>query len=318
MIVSVCGYMYSGSSAVMDLLKEYEETHVISDPEWYLIDQPDGLRDLGQHIMGTGTYLNTDVAIGRFIDFVESHDDYERSCNGQFKKLSYEFIDNFITTTWEGRSSLDYYRLDHFKKCIFKFNNYFMIFLKKVFNVFFPTNLRTMYLHKDSPEFYSIAQKYIEELIYSTGGSPQKVNVAKHIFATNNPEADFPFVKDPWAIVVDRDPRDIFIEGNRDYEMFFPTQDVEKFVLYYKFWRRNPRSNSDRILWMNFEDLVYNYDFQVGKIEQFLNISKHFDGNKYFDPNKSKNNTRLYVDNKQYRKEINYIEKELKEYLWTE
>ncbi|OKZ75501.1 MAG: hypothetical protein BHV87_05980 [Clostridiales bacterium 36_14] len=76
MILSISGYNWSGSGAVMDLLNEYEECKVIRSPEWYLIDQPDGIRDLEIHCCGDGSYFNGDVAIQRFIQFVKKHKDY--------------------------------------------------------------------------------------------------------------------------------------------------------------------------------------------------------------------------------------------------
>lgn len=65
MLVSVSGYNYSGSSAVIDLLAEYSETNCVKQ-EIAFAYMPDGLLDLEYNMNHTATYFNGDVAIQRF------------------------------------------------------------------------------------------------------------------------------------------------------------------------------------------------------------------------------------------------------------
>lgn len=318
MIVSVSGYNWSGSSAVMDLLKEYEETVVITEPEWYLIDQPDGIRDLEFHTSGIGTYFNGDVAIQRFIKYVTSHEDYQKATRGKFFELSMDYLDKLIQEKWRGCSVYDYYRLSKGKQYLWKLKNYCGVALTKITKKNVKFINRDMYLCIEPDNFYPITRKYISSLIYAAGGKSEKVNVVKQLFPANNPEDSFAFVEEPYVIVVDRDPRDIFVQCAKIGATCFPTKDVRQFVEYYKSWRtRKNKSTSERILWLQFEDLDYRYQETVKKIEDFLKIKNHISPQKYFDPEKSIKTTNIFGNYPEYAKEIEYIEKHLSEYLYN-
>ena len=56
-------------------------------------------------------------------------------------------------------------------------------------------------------------------------------------FEGNNPEQSFPFFYDPYAIIIDRDPRDLYLEYKYSTFVdmkFFPHSNVDEFILYYK------------------------------------------------------------------------------------
>ena len=79
------------------------------------------------------------------------------------------------------------------------------------------------------------------------------------------------------------------------------------------------KENTDKILFIQFEDLIYNYDAIVTQIENFVGCHNHKYCKKYFDPDISINNTQLF-NNPQYQKnlkEIQYIEKNLSNYLFN-
>ena len=75
----------------------------------------------------------------------------------------------------------------------------------------------------------------------------------------------------------------------------------------------------DNILFIKFEDLILNYEFTKDKIIKFLNIDKKkVDLNKRtFLPHKSSKNIGLYKSlDRKYYKAIEYIEENLKDYLY--
>ena len=69
---------------------------------------------------------------------------------------------------------------------------------------------------------------------------------------------------------------------------------------------------------IKFENLVYNYDDTEKKICQFLGYSEKKHVRKYerFNPNISIQNTQVFNSDKKYEKEVKYIEKELKQFLY--
>ena len=117
---------------------------------------------------------------------------------------------------------------------------------------------------------------------------------------------------------MDRDPRDIYILGKvKKRTQCYPVEDVKKFVNYYKqCWNNSSKNNTNEVLYLQFEDIVYNYIDSVKIIEAFLGISKHDNFMKYFNPEMSINNTQLKYRYPEMADEIAYIENELKGYLY--
>ena len=80
--------------------------------------------------------------------------------------------------------------------------------------------------------------------------------------------------------------------------------------------KRNEK-NDQRVLRINFEDLILQYDDTKKTVFDFLDIdgSDHVNKFKYFDPNVSNNNVGVW---KKYKNQddINKIYKELKEYCY--
>lgn len=321
MIVSVSGYNWSGASAVLDLLNEYEETKVIYSPEWYIIDQPDGIRDLAFHIMGTGTYMSSDVAVQRFLHFVRAHDDYDKATDNKFVSISENYINELIQFSWDGHSSYDLFRLSPMEKRIWTIRNYIDIAINKFMHKQLNLVDRKMYLCIKPDKFLEKTKEYINELIYAAGGSKDKVNVVKQLFPANNPAPDFQYVDDPYVIVVDRDPRDIYVQCNSEKVTCFPCKDVKQYVEYYKSWRiEKDIFDNPRVLRIQFEDLDYKYDETVKRIEELLKLERHVMPKKYFDPVKSIKTTHIYTNYPKLEKDIKYIEENLSEYLydWSE
>ena len=62
--------------------------------------------------------------------------------------------------------------------------------------------------------------------------------------------------------------------------------------------------------------MIYRYDESVKKIEEFLDLHGHVRKKEIFDPARSINNTQLIRLHPEDAKNIDYIEKELPEYLY--
>ncbi|MEI3251455.1 MAG: hypothetical protein V8R79_01410 [Candidatus Gastranaerophilaceae bacterium] len=74
---------------------------------------------------------------------------------------------------------------------------------------------------------------------------------------------------------------------------------------------------SNKVLRINFEDLIYNYDTKIKEITKFLGFkeSDHINKKTRFIPEMSIKNTQLFRK-EEYREECKVIEKELKKYLY--
>ena len=154
------------------------------------------------------------------------------------------------------------------------------------------------------------------------GYNKTEIIVLNQPFAGNNPKASFPYYEKPKAIIVDKDPRDLYFQCKYEVKSnctWTPCYEVKKYIEYYKAIRKEmPRKSETDILFLRFEDLIYEYDKTIERIESFIGLdhNKHTNVKRYFDPEISINNTQLFRKYKQYHDDIELIEHELSDFLY--
>ena len=120
------------------------------------------------------------------------------------------------------------------------------------------------------------------------------------------------------VIVVDRDPRDLYILQKLYWkDNVFPTDTPSSFIKWFRGTRKNKTIN-ENVLYLNFEDLICNYELTLKKIAAFLQIdlSNHTQKFAFFNPKVSIHNTRLWINQKDLSSDIEIIEQELQEYCY--
>ena len=328
-IIGACGFIGTASSAVSDFLKEFDENQALDKFEFKLAYMTDGLDDLRYHLTtGSMKYENGFIAMKRFQKMTHGYAsrEYEKMSKGAFSKLSDEFIDNLKEGEWVGSCAdpvsepflnvamrigrkAKWFKIVHKQES--KYGREIKAYpLQKVFFSINPNNL------------YSLSQKYTKGVLQAMGASEDKNVILNQPFPGNNPQACMYFYDNPLAIVVDRDPRDLYAQyfvvayalGERQY----PIYDVNQFVTLYRKMRDNmPYKKPDaRVLVIRFEDMIYNYDKTSQIIMDFCKLKTHNHPRKYFDPERSINNTQVYKRNEYIRDACKVIEKELTEYLY--
>lgn len=328
MIIGICGYGATGSSAVVHLLKEYEELQVFDKAEFQYAFQVDGLQDLEYHLLKRySRHMSGDIAIKRFLNVISwAKTPLVRKTieKDEFIKITNEYVESLIQTSWIGIDNFDYQGKSvlknmivlGFKKIIFP---YFESIFKRPWNIW---PARKIYLSIEPEDFYKKTRIYTSKLLKSLGADLSKPIVLDQVFEGNAPQNSFPFFDNAKAIVIDRDPRDLWLVAKyapdaRGEARFMPRNNVKTYVEYYRKLRKyQERKDSEEILFLNFEELIYEYDSTVKKIENFLGISKHVNLKKYFKPDISINNTQLMHRYPESKEEVEYIERELKEYLF--
>lgn len=325
MIIGVCGHGASGASAMFDVLKEFEELQFPEfEREFPIAYAPDGLLDLENHLMKNPTrYYGCDIAIKRFLEYVDKEQryniHYSKNTREQFSKLSKEFIEEITQVKWRGYWYYDFY----FHSYIYDKIRYslghridFKFFKTKKFK-FSPD--RYMHVAIKPDNFYKSVRKFINKLLNSMNLDPTKKVVLDQPYPYNNPESCFPFFEDPISIVVNRDPRDIYVYFKEIFnELWVPTENVEDFITYYRAIRNVSYSDNTRIMTVNYEDIVFNYEEIRKKIVKLLDIKNPCVVNKkrYFNPEISVGNLNIYKNYPQYQTDIKKIESDLAEFLY--
>lgn len=326
------GYMGSGSSAVTDLISEFKDCqNELNHYEYVLLHSPNGLFDLEDKLLYGNNAIRSDEAIRSFEEQMKKLYDkkfwwvgnYKKTIGVDFMKITNEYINSLINFKYDDywytheevnskmffklliRKPLKLLTLNKIKfKKVLKYNDGMKICL--------PT--------KD--EFYKKSKDYIYKLIQYISKDNENIILDQFLLPFNLYRIDNYFDDKLKVIVVERDPRDVFILNKyiwRKRQTGVPIPlDVNDFCDYYKRMRESEiESNSSKILRVKFEDLIYNYETELEKIKTFLDFedSSHINKKKKFNPEISIINTQLF-NNDKYKDEVSIIEKKLKKYLY--
>lgn len=328
MIVGICGFGYTGSGAIRDYLKEFDEVSVAKDVELSFLYDPDGILELEYRIATNPIrFFSGDAAIKRFKKYITSYDLCKYMTRGmskkKFKHYSLQYINDITSARWNGFWHFDKRNINYITY-VFKYIigwKFLRIFDKLHIDnsSIFPN--KPMFLPVDSNVFYKKTIEFTDKLLYEICNVNKEILVLDQPFPANNPECCYKFFRDDCkAIVVTRDPRDLYCFVKKyggTYSRFIPSRNVEQFVAYYSYQMKIQVESSERVLVIRFEDLIYKYDEIVNIINKFLNIHKHNRPKKYFNPEVSSANTQIFLRCKEYSEDIKFIEKNLSEYLYS-
>ena len=324
MLIGVCGFGETGSGAVLDYIKEFDTVSVKDDLEFTYLTAVDGMLYLERALMNPYSRTSDSIwGIKRFMEVVnrrKSHYQGHGLSADTFVKSAEKFIDSITMVKWFwGYKSYSYYSL--------YFLHHFMMthviprIERKTGHRANRWPLKEVSFSVHPENFYEAAQQHIDELLKDMGINQDSVIALDQPFGANNPQACFPFLKDPYAIIVDRDPRDLYVSGKTKLMgqwHFFPIEPVEDFITYYKALRDNQpyRQIHPRVLSIRFEDLVYEYDKTTEKINSFLHLPVNPHPKTWFDPSRSIANTQVFKRYPNFAEDVKKIEEALPEYLF--
>jgi len=333
-VVVPTGYMGSGSSAVTDLFSEVEGyTCVNGNYEYVFMHCPNGVFDLEDKLIIGNNVVRSDEALHSFYYcmknlFEKKHywvADYNNKIGKDFMNWCNEFIDSLIDD--KVTDAYWYYQENP------NFQIYARKLISKLLKAISHNKVKTKpgvrydemwisYVSED--DFYKRAQFFLERFFCQMGLESNNIILDQFLLPHNLFRMKRYFDDNCKAIVVERDPRDVFLLNKYFWSnAVCPVPysfDVGKFCSNYKKMRDIEGKTNDRnIKRIRFEDLVYEYDDTVKGIFEFLSISedKHICPRTKLIPEKSRTNTQLFLKNKEFEKEAFYIEKHLKKYIYN-
>lgn len=327
MVIGACGYGCTGSSIITDLLREFNEIQVFDDFEFSFTYRVDGLEDLEYHLMKQyAKNISGDAAIKRFLyaaKYINTPLIHKPTSSKNFYKITQEYIDSILQARFRGMESIDIISGNVLKN-VFTLGMKKIILPKTIENITKKPSYvwpnREIYVCVEPENFYEASKKYICDILKAMGADLSKPIALDQPFGGNKPQNSFKFFDNPKAVIVDRDPRDLYLETK--YRLisegrFIPHEDIEMFVEYYQRIRTGrPMNNTEQVLLLRFEDLIYNYEECLRQLIQFLKLKEHVSPKKYFNPARSINNTQLSRKYPHEKEAIQYIEKTLSDYLY--
>lgn len=341
--VDVSGLGNAGKSAITDLLREIDGFYV---PEyWFEFDilrVPRGLLDLRHCLLEDWSPIRSNAAYYEFIDVTEkmgldpnpwnilglinsTGQRYDRRFDGQFRSLSRQFADQLKVGSYKAEWSYDGLRENGIKRLLKRLMRR-LGFRRSLFNDVILLN---------GNGFDKKAKAYLDNL-YRLIIPPSCDHVVfNNGFEPFNPEPGLEMLG-ARQIAVIRDPRDIFVSGLNIYNIsdedkhllafdnnglsksFLATDDLDAFVTRYRLYQEKLYSGiNSHVLHVTYEKLILDYDAQIKKIFDFLDIdpARHQRANTKFIPSESIKNIGLW---KHYgrKDEIRFIESHLNEYLF--
>ena len=328
-IIDISGFGHSGKTAVSDLLREIKDIHAHHHSfEFGLLRLPDGILDLEKALCLDWSPSRSDRMIKRFRKLCQMlSDGYGKTLNGSFWEESENYLDSLI----EGRLFVDGWFDGLYDP---PQANVRKEILKKLGLLKIATDLRNLLSRpkQSSSEKTEVFLTTAEDFLQKTKAYLDKIfcpesQMNKTAILTNNmmepfsPSRSIKFFDDAYSVIVERDPRDIYASVLRYEQSFVPEfelqnenfspeylknlkqdmlgmNDVDSFILRQKIYNRevDSESDTDRVIRINYEDLVLNYDSTVSNLFKRLKIDDtlHLMKKKFFDPEKSSQNVGIW------------------------
>ncbi len=338
MILDITSFGWSGSGAYHDLLREYNDVEFPYKGDWEfdLLWAVDGIYDLEEKLCHKHCRVyDSDLAISRFLNLVKKYNDDDfLGYNKVFGKNVFfdackRYIDSLVNIKIKGRC---FYDIVHPNKKEFfaKIYNTIVgkVFYNRVVRKFglgkytekmMMYNPHLMQVSYNPTNFVEKTQRLLQYLFDKMRKDPQKILVMDQMFPPDVPDLFQKYVNEKHKlIIVRRDPRDTYLAMKKMSSFPYPIpKNVNDFVWFYKtIVMGTVLKDSQNVLSVHFEDLIYEYEQTVNKIEQFVGLKSHSRPYECFNPNVSKNNTQLHSLYPEYASDIKIIERELSDYLY--
>jgi hypothetical protein len=311
-LLDLSGYMFSGKAALHDFLSEVEGIWSPGNRlEFDLLRVKDGVADLDAAIFHWSP-IRSDAAVRRFVDLVHKMSanntfvnrvlfpgfDYGHRFPNLLNALD-RFIARITADAWDMYWPYHLLDMSAFSIAVFKIR-------RKLFGE--TNNLH--YRLIDKTVFRDALKDFLEEvLFYRIDSTKFHTVITNNAFEPFEPEMFLDYFRDAKCIVVNRDPRDIFVAANQFSEGFNDQTemyrriagafDVETFIRRIKIYRSSENDlNSGNLLRIDFEALVQEYDDTRRMILDFLglDISAHRNPLSRFNPQDSQKNIGIWMN----------------------
>ena len=327
-IITCASYYATGSSALTDLVSEYQTVHPNDDFEFRFVHDPDGISSLEYHLVKHPNREVSGYALKRFIKYSKFNagtwfnKKYEKFFHGEYKKATDRYVAKLTNLSYRG-----FWQFDLANKG--KFMYYFLGVFNKIFiklkceKMSVAPKEITYCSCLNEKDFLEYTQDYLHELMTCLNSDNKPFLVADQLVPSSNIDECLRYFKDDiYTIVIDRDPRDVYMicKTAWRFDHLFPHDSVEAWCKWFKYSREcsKEQSKDKRVIYLQFEDFIYHYDETVEKIEKLTGLDKKDHVNQFsrLNPKRSMYNTQIWLRDKRWENDIKVIEEMLPEYLY--
>lgn len=331
--ISCASYYGTGSSAITDYVAEFSNVFSFTNEEFRFIQDPDGISDLEFNLVECFNRHNSGHALKRYKHLVDFYNGnflgkkYRAFFGDNWRKVSYQYIDSLTDFTFPGWWQYDLYdsgKWFYFRKRILN-----KILHKTIWKNYPERTLNTMKneityaSHPTEEKFLKCTRAYIEDLFKSVIPDGYDTMMVDQLLPPMNLKRYLRYFNNNiQVVVVDRDPRDLFVLDKYIWKDGVIPNEVTTFCKWYKYTREHRKyenMNTNQVKFVKFEDLVYRYKATTQLLDKWLNLdeSEHEKKGEIFNPNISVKNTHVWGKYPKADREIKYIEDNLEEYLYS-
>ena len=180
------------------------------------------------------------------------------------------------------------------------------------------------YCSKPTEEkFLKCTREYIDKLLSVANKNNMPMVMVDQIVPPSNLNRYLRYFNDIQVVVVERDPRDIYLLAKYKWkDRVIPVDSPEVFCKWYEYTRSHRKTekyNPEKVILVQFEDLIYHYDNTTKRIIDWLGLDEDKHARKFagLNPANSIKNTQLWKQHPEYVKEADYIKEHLSEYIYN-
>ena len=330
-LLTVSSYYGTGSSAVTDFLSEFDNVKSLTNYEFRFAHDPDGLSELEYNLVDNFNRHNSGHALKRYrnlVDYYSNHfmvTRYEPFFNNKWKEISYNYIESLTDFKYKGIWQYDFYDKGPWYEFWHKLPTRILsrtIWRNKPDRTFFFGDMETFASHPTREKFIKCTKDYTDSLMKEANLENKPFVILDQLLPSSNIEHHMRYFNNVRTFVVDRDPRDLYLLAKYEWNDNIVPRDIDLFCKWFRYtrgMREVENWNPDKVMYVQFEDLIYKYDETTDNILEWIGIKKehHVFQKKYLNPAISIKNTRYWEQHPEYKPEADKIKNELSEYLYT-
>ena len=326
-IITTTGYYGTGSSAITDLMMEFNDIHCVGDIEIRYFHDPFGLSDIEYYLVENPNRHNSGYALKKFEKNVKYWSGnrfikrYERLFEGNFLKESQSYIEKLKLSEFKGYWHMDVIELPVLLRIgLRSINKIKMIFSRSLETGIYELPFSKTYLVDETVQSFLMKTVEYNTRLFKSIITSKSTIMVDQLVPPSNIKRYLRYLPELKVFLVDRDPRDLYILEKFIWRGgIIPTDNVEVFCQWFEVTRKHRADNSmlENVQFIQFEDLIYNYNDATQSIFAFAGLNtNNYEKFKHFDPEKSKRNTRLWLNYPEVMMDISFIEERLSDFLY--
>lgn len=331
-IITCASYYGTGSSAVTDYVSEFDNVYSFTDEEFRFIQDPDGISDLEYNLVENFNRHNSGHALKRYRRLTEFYNGnifgkrYRKYFGDRWMEYSMDYISELTDFSFRGWWMYDLYDKGdgyYFRKRIWNKLLHLTLWKDQPERTFCPLkDERTLCSHPSQEKFLECTRRYVYRLFSSVAPEgTERIAVDQLLPPTNLKRYLRYFDEDTKVVVVDRDPRDVFLLDKYVWRDGIVPDDARAFCKWYRYTRshrEHEQMETANVMFIQFEDLVFRYAKTTARLREWLGLEEknHSRKKQMFNPAVSVKNTQNWLKFPQAAKETEYIKKNLGEYLY--